>query len=101
VSDASAVTILDSFQDLSEQSLCILFIESPVHLGLQVSVQTSSSDVLHHQDHIFGCVDDLIESDDALVLHLLHELDLSFNALPPVWVQQLILLVNLHSYLLI
>lgn len=101
MSDAPAVTVLYAFKDLSEQTLGILLIQSSVHLGLQVPMQTASSHVLHHQNHIFGGVNDFVESDDALVFHLLHQLDFPLHTLSPVGIQQLVLLVYLHCHLLV
>ena len=64
-------------------------------------MQAASSDILHDQDHILGCVDYFIKADDMYVPHLLHELDFSLDALSTVRIQQLYLLVNLHGDLLV
>lgn len=60
-------------------------------------MKARASNILHDQDHVFGSVDNLIESDDIWVFHLLHEFDLSFDGFSPVWVQKFVFFVNLHG----
>lgn len=99
--DTPAVAILNAFKNLFEYSFGIEFFQPSIRLGFKIPVKTRPSHVFHDQDHIFRGVDDLIEADDVLVLHLFHEFNLTFHRFPSVWIEQLVLLVDFHSYFLI
>ena len=99
--DAPVVAVPDSLHNLLKYPLGLCLVQPPIRLALQITVQRSSPNILHHKDHILGCVNDLIESNDMLVLHLLHEFDLPLDALAPVRVHQLVFLVDFHSNFLV
>lgn len=96
-----AVAILNAFKNLFEYSFSIEFFKPSIRLGFKIAVKTRPSHVFHDQDHIFRGVDDLIEADDVLVLHFFHEFDLTFHRFASVWIKQLVLLVDFHSYFFI
>lgn len=58
-------------------------------------MQRRATDVLHDEDHVLLGIDDLVQLDDVLVLHLLHQFDFSLHRFATVWFLQFVLLVNL------
>ena len=99
--DASTVAIFNALENLFENSFCIRLFKSSVRLRFKVAMEAWTSHIFHYQYDILRCVNDLIEPYNVLMLHLLHEFDLSLDRFPSVRVEQLILFVNLHSNFLI
>jgi len=64
-------------------------------------MKTRTSNVLHNKDHVFGCVNDLVKTDNILMFHLFHKFNLSLDGFSAIGVKQLILFVYFHSYFLI
>ena len=93
--------IVDSEYDLLPQVLGLDLCHLPIGLSFEVSVKGAAIDVLHDEEDLlvrFKCLKELRQ---ALVIDLLHDLDLSLHALPSVWLKQFELFINLHRYLLI
>lgn len=59
------------------------------------------TDVLHHQYHIFRCVNHFIQPYNVKVRHFFQEFDFSFDTFPAVRVHQLILFVNFEGDFLV
>ena len=64
-------------------------------------MKRASVDVLHNQENLLVALKRLVELSEALVVDLLHNLDLSFHALPPVWLKELEFLIDLDCDLLV
>ena len=92
------MTVPYAFHYLLKNPLSLTLLQSPVLLTLQVAMQAATTHILHDQDYILRGVNHFIEANDVLVPHLLHQLDLSLDTLPPVGVHQLVLLIDLHSH---
>ena len=99
--DAPVMAVADALNDLLEDALGLLLFKSAVRLGLEVAVQAATTHELHDQDHVLGGVDHLVQANDVLVTHFLHQLDLSLDTLPAVGVEELGLLVDFHGDLFV
>ena len=87
MSNASIVTVANTFDNLLENTFSLFLFQSTIWLGFQVAVQASTTNVFHDQYDILWSVNDLVESDYLLVSHFFHELDLAFDWLSSVGVQ--------------
>jgi len=67
-------------------------------MRFQIAMQTSSHNVLHHQDNVLLSVNHLIQFDDVLIVHLFHQLYFAFNRLAAIRIHQFILFVDFHCY---
>lgn len=93
--------IVNAEDDLLPEVLGFDFSHLPIGLSLQVAVQGAAVDVFHDEEDLLVRLEGLKELGEALVIYLFHDLDLPLHALPPIWFQQLELLVYLDSDLLV
>ena len=97
MSDASRVAVTQAFNDLLEYSLSVPFFEASVRFAFEVTMQRAIRHVLHDQYNILARVNDFVQLDDVLMLHLLHQFYFTLNALSAVRLLELVLLVDLHG----
>lgn len=95
------MTVAKTFHDLLEYALGIPLLKSPVGLRLEVAMQGAVRNVLHDEDDVLARINYLVQLNDGMVSHLLHQLDFSLDTLTTVWLLKLVLLVNLHGDFLV
>lgn len=92
--------IINSWDNLFEDSSWFLLRESLLWLSFYVCMQASSSHIVHYQKYIFRGVYGFKHLNDIWMFDFSHQLDFSSNWFLSVDVNKLILFVNFHRYLL-
>ena len=101
MSDVALVQVVDCEHNLLPDVLGLDLSHLPVRLSLEVAMQGPTVDVLHDKEHLLVRLKRFIQLGEALVIDLLHDLDLALHALAPVWLEQLELLVDFDCNLLV
>jgi hypothetical protein len=101
VRNAAHMAVLKAFSNLFDYSFRVIFLESSIWLLLEVAMQGSTTNIVHHQNNILLCIDDLEELHNMLIFHLLHKLDFPFDRLSAVRFFKFVFLVYFESNLLV
>ena len=95
------VAIVDRLDDLPPEELGLKLWHLAIRLHFEVPVQAASIHELHDEEDLLVGLEDFEELCDVLVIQLLHYFHLAFDALSPVGLHQLGLLVDLDCDLLV
>lgn len=101
VGHISLMQIMNSKYDLLPQELSFDLSHLSIWFTFEIAVQGSTIDVFHNQKYLFVRLKGLVKFGKTLVVDFLHDLDFSLHTFSTIGFQQLELLVNLDSDLLV